>query len=238
MATISSCRRSERRRGKPSVPGRTGKGRGRKKLQGDGTGSAAVATQGHGVACIAVTEGSMPIQKTGWELLITRLREDSRNGKRRTVGRYQVYHEGTPVDGLSGMCAETRGRGDNSKSGNNRRIEAGGYPLRTQDGAKYVTIGYKESTSATVTPRPGLDVGNTDHRIGILIHPGRGFLSSVGCINPAKSLEGPKADIDFVDSRKRMIALINDMKLFLGDAFPKSNGRPIPRASLVIDGEP
>jgi hypothetical protein len=49
----------------------------------------------------------MPIQKTGWELLITRLREDSRNGKRRTVGRYQVWHEGTMVEGLSGMCAET-----------------------------------------------------------------------------------------------------------------------------------
>jgi hypothetical protein len=136
------------------------------------------------------------------------------------------------------MCAETRGPGDNSKAGNNRRIEAGRYPLRTQDGQKYVTIGYKESTSVTQIPRPGLDVGNTNKRIGILIHPGRGFLSSIGCINPAKSLTGPIADIDFVDSRTRVIAIIDDMKALLGASFPKRNGRPIPNAFLVIDGEP
>lgn len=31
----------------------------------------------------------------------------------------------TAIRGLSGMCAETRGPGDNSKTGNNRWIEAG-----------------------------------------------------------------------------------------------------------------
>jgi hypothetical protein len=180
----------------------------------------------------------MPINRTGWELLITRLREDNRNGRRRTVGQYQVFHGGSPVSGLSGVCAETRGPGDNSRAGNNRRIEASRYPLRTQDGKKYVTIGYRDSTSITVIPRPGIDVGNTNKRIGILIHPGRGFLSSIGCINPAKSLSGAKADIDFVDSRTRVIALIEDMKSFIGSSFPKVNGRPIPNASLVIDGEP
>ncbi len=180
----------------------------------------------------------MPIKNTGWELLITRLREDNRNGKRRTVGKYQVFHDGSPVPGLSGVCAETRGPGDNKKAGNNRRIEAGAYPIRTQDGKKYVTIGYKDSTSITVIPRPGLDVGNTNKRVGILIHPGRGFLSSIGCINPAKSLPKPEADIDFVDSRTRVIAIIDDMKSFLGSSFPKSNGRLIPNASLVVDGEP
>jgi hypothetical protein len=180
----------------------------------------------------------MPIQRTGWELLITRLREDIRNGRRRTVGQYQVFHDGSPVSGLSGVCAETRGPGDNSRTGNNRRIEAGRYPLRTQDGKKYVTIGYKGSASITVIPRPGLDVGNTNKRVGILIHPGRGFLSSIGCINPAKSLTRAKADIDFIDSRTRVIAIIDDMKTFLGASFPKRNGRQIPNASLVIDGEP
>src|SRR6266700_2238459 len=100
-------------------------------------------------------ERKMPIQKVGWELLITRLREDNRKGRRRTVGKYQVFHRGDPVPGLSGMCAETRGRGNNSKAGNNRRIEAGRYPLRTQNGKKYVTIGYKDSMSITVIPRPG-----------------------------------------------------------------------------------
>ncbi len=180
----------------------------------------------------------MPIQNTGWELLITRLREDNRNGRRRTVGRYQVFHDGRPVPALSGACAETRGPGDNSKEGNNRRIEAGRYPLRTQDGKKYVTIGYLKSTSRTKIPRPGLAVYNTNKRKGIVIHPGRGFLSSVGCINPAKSLAKSKADIEFVDSRARVIAIINDMKTFVGASFPTKNGRPIPNASLIIDGEP
>jgi hypothetical protein len=180
----------------------------------------------------------MPIQKAGWELLITRVREDSRNGRRRTVGQYQVFHNGSPVSSLSGVCAETRGPGDNSKAGNNRRIEAGRYPLRTQDGKKYVTIGYKQSTSITEIPRPGLDVGNTNKRVGILVHPGRGFLSSIGCINPAKSLVRADSDIDFIDSRTRVIAIIDDMKTFLGGSFPKRNGRPIPNAFLVVDGEP
>jgi hypothetical protein len=65
----------------------------------------------------------MPIQSKGWELLITRVREEVRNGKRRTVGKYQVFHDGKAVRALAGMCAETRGPGDNSKAGNNRRIE-------------------------------------------------------------------------------------------------------------------
>jgi hypothetical protein len=180
----------------------------------------------------------MPIQNSGWELLISRLREDNRNGRRRTVGRYQVFHDGVAIPALTGMCAETRGPGDNSKVGNNRRIEAGRYPLRTQDGQKYVTIGYKETNSLTAIPRPGIDVGATGKRIGILIHPGRSFLSSIGCINPAASLSDAKADIDFVDSRKRVIAIINDMKTFLGSSFPNSNGKSIPKASLTIDGEP
>jgi len=44
--------------------------------------------------------------------------------------------------------------------------------------------------------------------------------------------------MDFVDSRTRVIAIIEDMKSFLGDSFPKKNGRPIPSAFLVVDGEP
>jgi hypothetical protein len=180
----------------------------------------------------------MPIERAGWELLVTRQREDRRNGRRRTVGRYQVYHNGRPVAGLSGMCAETRGPGDNSKQGNNRRIEAGRYPLRTQDGAKYVTMGYRESASMAIKPRPGVAVDKTNKRVGIVIHPGRGFLSSIGCINPAKSLPRSKTDIEFVDSRTRIVALINDMKTFIGTSFPNRNGRPIPNAWLTIDGEP
>jgi len=180
----------------------------------------------------------MPIATKGWELLITRIREDNRNGKRRTVGKYQVFHDGKAVGAIAGMCAETRGPGDNSKAGNNRCIEAGRYPQLTQDGKKYVTLGYKNSTNIAAIPRPALDVGKTDKRVGILIHPGRGFLSSIGCINLAGSLASAKADIDFVDSRTRVIALIDDLKAFVGNAFPKRNGQSIPNTALVIDGEP
>jgi hypothetical protein len=141
----------------------------------------------------------MPVQGTGWELLITRLREDRRNRRRRTVGDYQVFHDGSQASGLSGMCAETGGPGDNSREGNNRRIEAGRYPLRTRDGEEFVTIGYRDSTRFAAKPRPGIGVGNTNKRKCILIHPGRGFLYSIGCINLAKSLRGADADIDFVD---------------------------------------
>src|SRR5580700_2122311 len=155
-------------------------------------------------------EPEMPIQNKGWELLITRIRQDSRSNRRRTVGNHQVFHDGTAVQGLAGMCAETKRPGDNFKAGNNRRIESGRYPLLTQDGEKYVTIGYTASTNPSAIPRPGLDVGNTNKRVGILIHPGRGFLSSVGCINPAKVLPEANADIDFADSRTRVIALIED----------------------------
>ncbi len=90
----------------------------------------------------------MPITGTGWEMCITRKSEQRRasDGKRRTVGDYQIYHDGQKQTGagLSGMVAETRGPGDNTHENNNRRVEAGRYPLATQDGVKYVTIGYKK----------------------------------------------------------------------------------------------
>jgi hypothetical protein len=35
-----------------------------------------------------------------------------------------------------------------------------------------------------------------------------------------------------------VIALIEDLKGYLGDEFPDRNGRKIPRAFVVIDGEP
>jgi hypothetical protein len=69
-----------------------------------------------------------------WELRIARAPEQSRKGKRRTPGKYQVFHDGIRVKGLSGACAETKGPGDNSTAGNNRCIEPGRYPLSTQDG--------------------------------------------------------------------------------------------------------
>jgi hypothetical protein len=183
-------------------------------------------------------EGLMPIQGSGWELLIERSREDQRAGRRRTVGKYKVFHNGKAVDALTGAMAESPGPGDNSRPGNKKRVEAGRYPLATQAGSKYVTLNFTSNKNPTALPRPGLELGSTGRRKEILIHPGRGFLSSIGCINPAKSLANKTADIDFQDSRTRVIAIIDDLKAFLDSDFPTKNGKPIPKAFVVIEGEP
>lgn len=184
----------------------------------------------------------MKITGTGWEIHIKRTVEQVRksDGKRRTVGSYQVYHDGTPQTGagLSGTVAETRGPGANRPVGNGRRIQEGRYPLFTQDGEKYVTLDYQESNATNARPKPGLLVEETGDRIGIVIHPGQGFLSSVGCFNPCTSLPNPEEPIDYVGSRKRVIAIIEDLKRWAGTKFPKENGNRIPKAWIVIEGEP
>lgn len=169
-----------------------------------------------------------------WELRIKRTSEQERGQRRRTVGSYQVFHNGQPRPGLSGFCAETRGPGDNSKTGNNRCIEPGTYPLSTQDGEKYCTIGFTANKNPAALRRPALLLENTKKRIGILLHPARGFLWSVGCINPARTLSNNDTDIDFIDSRTRVIAIIDDLIAYVGDEFPKKNGRAIPNATIVI----
>jgi hypothetical protein len=184
----------------------------------------------------------MPIEKKGWEFHIVRKSEQRRSsdGKRRTVGEYQIFHDGVRRTGagLSGTVAETRGRGANKPAGNNRRVEEGRYPLFTQDGAKFVTIGFKDSESVFAKPKPGLELKQTGQRSEILIHPGQGFLASIGCINPCTSLPNAAEMIDFKPSRKRVIAIINDLKAFADDDFPTKNGKRIPNAFVVIDGEP
>jgi hypothetical protein len=169
-----------------------------------------------------------------WELRITRIGEQTRNGRRRTVGRYQVFHDGAPVSTLKGALAETKGPGANAPAGNKRCIVAGTYNLHIQAGTRYVTIGYTSSLNHATLPRPGLLLLPTDQRVGILIHPGRGFLSSIGCLNPADALASPTSDIAFIDSRKRVIALIDDLKSFIGSGFPTQAGAKIPRAKVVI----
>jgi hypothetical protein len=180
----------------------------------------------------------MPIQGTGWEMHIVRKSEQARGSRRRTVGTYKVFHDGQPVSGLSGTVAETRGPGDNSTPDNNRRVEEGRYPISTQDGENYVTIGYTSNLNHTALPRPGIELNQTGQRTEILIHPGRGFLSSVGCINPCTKLPNAEEDIAFVGSRTRVIAIIDDLKAFLGNSFPTRNGRRIGNAFIVIEGEP
>lgn len=184
----------------------------------------------------------MPILGIDWEFHIVRQSEQSRasDGKRRTVGRYQIFHDGVRQtgSGLSGTVAETRGPGANQPSGNNRRIEAGRYPLATQAGTRYVTIGFRDSESSAVIPKPGIELLETAPRSEILIHPGRGFLSSIGCINPCTRLPDASEMIDYPGSRRRVIAIIEDLRTFLGNQFPSQNGRRIPRAFVVVDGEP
>jgi hypothetical protein len=184
----------------------------------------------------------MPIQKSGWEMHIVRKTEQARasDGKRRTVGTYQIFHNGVKQTGagLSGTVAETRGPGANRPAGNNRRVTEGRYPLFTQNGGRYVTIGYKESNATNASPKPGIELVETDKRSEILIHPGRGFLSSIGCINPCTSLPNAAEMIDYIPSRRRVIAIIEDLKAFAGSGFPTRNGKSIPNTFVVIDGEP
>ena len=44
--------------------------------------------------------------------------------RRRTLGRFAVFHDGVAVTALSGATAETKGPGDNKHTGNNRCVEA------------------------------------------------------------------------------------------------------------------
>lgn len=184
----------------------------------------------------------MPIEGEGWEFHIVRQSEQRRpsDGRRRTVGRYQIFHNGVKQTGtgLSGTVAETRGPGANKPAGNNRRVEEGRYPLFTQGGTKFVTFGFKDSESASAKPKPGIELKSTGRRSEILIHPGQGFLASEGCINPCTSLPNAAERIDFVPSRKRVLAIIDDLKAFAGASFPTKNGKRIPSAFVVVDGEP
>jgi hypothetical protein len=190
-----------------------------------------------GAAILAATTKNALTGK-GWELHIERHAEQARADRKRTVGTYTVYHDGEAQPRLSGTSVETKGPGDNSRPGNGRRIVAGTYPLGTQDGLHYLTWGYVTSTDPDEHPKPGIEVLNTQNRVGILIHPGFGFLASVGCINLTAPLANGKQDIPFVDSRDRIIAVIEDMKTFLGPAFPRTNGKTIANTSVVIEGEP
>jgi hypothetical protein len=182
----------------------------------------------------------MPITGQGWEIFVERLSVQRRasDGKQRTIGRYQVFHNGVAVADLAGVTAESGGPGDNMVAGNGKRIVPGRYPLATQAGTKYVTHGYTQNLNQAAIPRPGIELLNTGNRREILIHPGMGYLASVGCINLATSLPNAAEPISFPGSRRRTIALIDDLANFLGNRFPTRNGIRIPDAHAVIEGEP
>jgi hypothetical protein len=181
----------------------------------------------------------MPITGQGWEIWVQRIAEQRhpKSGKRRTVGSYQVFHDGNPQAGLKGWTTEAKGPGANRPEGNGLRIEAGRYPLATWGGQRYVTYGYADPPGPNTWPKPALELRATDQRTEILIHPGRNFLSSVGCINLTARLTGATQRIDARDSHERVVALIEDLRAYV-IRFPAANGRPVPRAFAVVEGEP
>lgn len=173
-----------------------------------------------------------------WELRISRSPvEQIRGARRRTVGTYEVYRDGqrAPEPYLSGTTAEARGPGSNSTSAKSKRcIAPGTYPLRTTDGPTYVTDGYRNDL-VIAAQMPGLELMGTGARSDILIHPGKNsFLSAVGCINPCTVLPDAAENIDYPGSRRRVIALIEDLRGYLGQEFPTENGRTIPHAFVTI----
>ncbi|MGH6875219.1 MAG: hypothetical protein ACREDW_09390 [Aestuariivirgaceae bacterium] len=182
----------------------------------------------------------MPIMGEGWELHIVRTSVQNRRGGTRTVATYQVFHDGVAQTGpgLSGTAAEASGPGANQPAGNGKRIERGRYPIATREGEKYVTIGFNGSESSFAKLKPGIELLQTGERTEILIHPGKGFIRSAGCINLCTSLPTAAENIDYQRSRKCVIAVIEDLKDFLGADFPATNGVRIPKAFVVIDGEP
>jgi murein DD-endopeptidase MepM/ murein hydrolase activator NlpD len=180
-----------------------------------------------------------------WEIRIERRSEQTHGRQTRTVGTYQVYHDGQPATGtirvgdkdvpLSGTTAEAAGPSQNAKrasEGFPTRILAQSYPMQASGGPTYVTHGYRQDE--TVAPMmPGLELTDTGRRTDILIHPGKNeFRSSVGCINLCTHLDTPQEMIGYPGSRRRVIALIEDMKAFLG-ALPGAD-QPIPNAFVVI----
>lgn len=185
----------------------------------------------------------MPISGAGWELHVIRtgVQRRASDGKKRTVGTYQIYHNGVAMGGdLVGMVAETKGPGANRPVNNGLRIKAGTYRVSTHsgDGQRYVTNGYRPNAVYTSTKKPSLRFLDTDQRTGILIHPGQNFLSSVGCFNPCTQLPDATEPISWAGSLRRMIAIIEDLRAFSGGAFPNTNNVTVPNAHFVVDGEP
>lgn len=183
----------------------------------------------------------MPILGSGWEMHIERrIVQAAENGYRRTVGQYQIYHDGSAQTDryMKGTTAESKGPGANSPADNGKRIEEGRYPLWTQAGTRYRTWGYKNSTSEWASPKPGFELMETGKRYEILVHPGRRFLASIGCINLCTRLPDASEHITYVTSRARVLAVLEDMQGYVGKKFPKTNGELIPKSYVVIDGEP
>ena len=202
---------------------------------------AAVTAAPKPVAMVAAA-GSGKIPAKGFCIFVKRVRQERRPSMdfSRTIGEYQCFFDGQKIDALAGQIAERGGPGNNTGGiGSNRhlRISEGVYPISIHAGARYRTFGYADKLKEH--PMPGLLLEDTDERSAILIHPCHdddGYVSSIGCINPATGLTNANSEIDLVDSRKRVIAIIDGMKQAMGAKFPK--GGSIHGAVIMIEGEP
>jgi hypothetical protein len=182
------------------------------------------------------------IEGHGWELRVKRLGLQSRPGERvRTYGAYDVFIDGVSVPNLAGHVCETTGPGDNTETGKDKlRVREGRYALSTQFGPLYRSVGF---TNDSTHPLPGFLLLGTEVRTGILVHPGHPptlYLSSIGCFNPTKALTADQ-DMDFAESRGRVIALIDSLKLHDPAAFAHNkigHDTAIQKAFMVVDGEP
>lgn len=178
----------------------------------------------------------------GWVIRVRRLAQHHRDGKSRTYGRYETFLDGRPIAGLRGFVCEAIGPGDNKTLNNGKRIEPGRYPLFTHwRGAKYASVGYAPDTEAAgALKMPAIRVGDTEARTDILIHPGHPptpYLSSVGCFNLTAKLK-PTQEMDYWESRARVIALLDSLRDFAPDAFVPTDITRIPNAWLLVEGEP
>ena len=188
----------------------------------------------------------MPITGAGWEFHVQRLGIHKSGTNIRTYGEYQVFLDGNAIAALSGNVCESPGPGENqtpATPGNPRRLQQGRYPLSTQFGSHFVTVGYTTQHPEN-HPMPGVLLTGTGNRSAILIHPGHPppppsslYLSSIGCLNLTKPLQ-PDDLMDFLESRSRVIDVINNLAAYAPTAFTQRQDTLIPDAAVVIDGEP
>ena len=184
----------------------------------------------------------MALRSTSWELRVERLGLHRRGELLRTYGRYVVTIDGVSQPGLDGYMLESGGPGDNSVPDNGRRIEAGRYPLTTHF-RSFVSSGYARNTTIVAAPpMPAVRLLETGRRTGILIHPvyppeDKLYVASVGCLNPTGPL-APDQSADFWDTRQRVVAIIDSLRLFRPEAFDQATPTPIAGATASIDGEP
>jgi hypothetical protein len=90
---------------------------------------------------------------------------------------------------------------------------------------------------------PGFLVLGTQARTAILVHPGHPpslYLSSIGCFNPTRPLTADQ-NMDFAESRDRVIALLDSLKQHDPAAFAHDkigHNTAIQNAFIVVEGEP